>query len=173
MCEAIEAVQYKLLQEVEDIGIAIECNPTSNFKIGEIDRYDQHPITKFNTIRGHTKYPKHDISVSINTDDKGVFATSIEREYALVAHSLIRKFRHENDGLKNSDVYDWLDRIRLLSIGQRFDKRVQLDDPSEKNSLPELIKRLSKENEDEIKGRRFVERLKYCWDILFVKKSPR
>lgn len=173
MCEAIEAVQYKLLQEVEDIGIAIECNPTSNFKIGEIDRYDQHPITKFNTIRGYTKYPKHDISVSINTDDKGVFATSIEREYALVAHSLIRKFRHENDGLKNSDVYDWLDRIRLLSIGQRFDKSVQLDDPSEKNSLPELIKRLSKENEDEIKGRRFVERLKYCWDILFAKGNPR
>ena len=169
MCKVIKAVQKKLLQEVEDLGIAIECNPTSNYKIGEIDRYDEHPISKFNIIKGQTEYPKHDISVSINTDDKGVFATSIEREYALVAHSLIRKFRLENDGLKDSDVYDWLDKIRLLSISQRFDKSVHLEDPSEKNTLPELRERINKEHENKIRNMGLVERLKYCWNVILGK----
>lgn len=170
MCKAIEVVQHKLLQEVEDIGIAIECNPTSNRKIGEFDRYDEHPILKFNND-GLDLYPKRAISVSINTDDKGVFATSIEREYALVAHSLIRRFRLKNESSRVGDVYGWLDNIRLLSIGQRFDKSIHLDDPSEKNSLPVLKKRLCKEHEEEIKSRSLVERLKYCWNIIFVKKE--
>lgn len=169
MCKAIKMVQRNLLQKVENLGIAIECNPTSNYKIGEIDRYDEHPISKFNTINGQTEYPKRDISVSINTDDKGVFSTSIEREYALIAHSLIRKFRYNNDGVKGSDVYDWLDKIRLLSIGQRFDKNVHLEDPSEKNTLPELKKKIREEIKEEQKNKRLFERMKYCWTILFGK----
>lgn len=170
MCKAVESVQKKLLQEVEDLGIAIECNPTSNYKIGEIDRYDEHPISKFNTIKGQTEHPKHDISVSINTDDKGVFATSIEREYALVAHSLIRKFRYESDGVKGSEVYDWLDKVRLLSIGQRFDKSVHLEDPSENNTLSALKNKIREEIEEQ-QHKRLLERLKYCWTILIGKSN--
>lgn len=173
MCQTIEQVQHELLLQVEKEGIAIECNPTSNYKIGEIDRYDRHPITKFNSIKRPGLPKKHDVSASINTDDKGVFSTSIEREYALVAHSLIRKFRLEEENMKDSDVYEWLDNIRLHSLSQRFDKSVQLEDPSEKNTLTELKKRLVKENENEIRGMRFVGRLKYCWTILFGKRNGR
>lgn len=171
MCQVVELVQRDLLQYVEKVGIAIECNPTSNYKIGEIDRYDCHPITKFNSIKRSVHSTTYDVSVSINTDDKGVFATSIEREYALVAHSLIRRFRLEGDELKDSDVYEWLDNIRLHSIGQRFDKKVHLEDPSEKKSLSKLKEQLRDENEKEILGRRFVERLRYGWHIIFGKRN--
>jgi hypothetical protein len=173
MCRAISKVQQKLLQEVEDLGIAIECNPTSNFKIGEIDRYDHHPITKFNTIDRQSRYPRHDISASINTDDKGVFSTSIEREYALIAHALIRKYRQESSEIKDSDVYDWLDKIRFHSIEQRFDKTVHLQDPSEKHSLRELKHKIRKEVEEDIRSQRFVDRLKMSVKILFGKKNGR
>ncbi|WP_028904474.1 hypothetical protein [Prevotella sp. P6B4] len=171
MCHAICQVQQKLLQEVENLGIAIECNPTSNFKIGEIDRYDHHPITKFNTIDRQSQYPRHDISVSINTDDKGVFSTSIEREYALVAHALIRKYRYKSGEIKDSDVYDWLDKIRLYSIEQRFDKTVHLQDPTEKHTLRDLKHQIRQEVEDDIRGQRFVDRLKLSVGLLFGKKD--
>lgn len=171
MCQVVELVQHDLLQHVEKVGIAIECNPTSNYKIGEIDRYDCHPITKFNSIKRSGQSKAYDVSVSINTDDKGVFATSIEREYALVAHSLIRRFRLEGDELKDRDVYEWLDNIRLHSIGQRFDKKVHLEDPSEKESLSKLKEKLRDENEKEILGRRFVERLRYGMNIILGKRN--
>ena len=171
MCHAICQVQQELLQEVEEIGIAIECNPTSNFKIGEIDRYDHHPITKFKSIDRQSCYLRHDISVSINTDDKGVFSTSIEREYALIAHALIRKYRYENGDLKDSDVYDWLDNVRLHSIEQRFDKNVHFQDPSEKHTLRDLKHQIRQEVEDDIRGQRFVDRLKLSVGLLFGKKD--
>lgn len=43
----LEQVQQCLLTKIERLHIAIECNPTSNYKIGEMERYDEHPILKF------------------------------------------------------------------------------------------------------------------------------
>ena len=171
MCQAIAAVQKTLLQQVENLGIAIECNPTSNFKIGEIDRYDSHPITTFNSFNHNNIQARRCISVSINTDDKGVLSTSIEREYALIAHALIRKYRREGDRIKDSDVYDWLDKIRLQSLQQRFDKTIQLHDHPERKTLDDLKKHVGKEYEAEIRGKKFFDRLKWGINILFGKND--
>lgn len=167
---AIKEIQLQLLGEVEKMGLAIECNPTSNRKIGEFERYDEHPILKFNND-GLDIYPKQAISVSINTDDKGVFATSIEREYALIAHAVIRYFHNNGNKDHIYDVYDWLDRIRANSLGQRFDKeelpRVQEND----ETLSKLRKHVRKEVGDEILGKRFFDRLNYCWKVLLGKQN--
>ena len=64
--------------------LAIECNPSSNYKIGEFETYEEHPILKFFNYGLSTPYANHDIAVSINTDDQGIFATSLEREYSLI-----------------------------------------------------------------------------------------
>lgn len=45
--ELLERIQEDLMSKIERKHIAIECNPSSNYKIGEIDRYDQHPILRF------------------------------------------------------------------------------------------------------------------------------
>jgi len=42
----LEKIQDDLLDKIERRHIAIECNPSSNYKIGDIERYDQHPIVK-------------------------------------------------------------------------------------------------------------------------------
>lgn len=170
MCKAIDTVQQHLLQQVERLGIAIECNPTSNFKIGEIDRYDCHPIIKFKSLRRDYHCSRHDISVSINTDDKGVFATSIEREYALIAHALIRKLRYEGNELNDADVYEWIDQIRRNSLTQRFDKNVQLQNHPEEDTLSELKSTIEQELRNADRNKRFVDRLRLCKDILFGKK---
>lgn len=116
----LEALQQDLLNEIEERHIAIECNPTSNYKIGEIERYDRHPIVRFFNYGLETPYPPHNVSVSINTDDQGVFSTSLEREYSLMALAMER---NEISGYKNSSrsIIDWLDRVRQMSLEQRFD----------------------------------------------------
>ena len=99
--------------------LCVECNPTSNFKIGEIDRYENHPISKFHS-KGLRLFAGSHISSSINTDDKGVFSTSIEREYALMSAALIRRFGDSKKAEKK--VLSWIDDIREHSIEQKFIK---------------------------------------------------
>lgn len=115
----IEAIQEHLLCKIEKKRISIECNPSSNYKIGEMTRYDEHPIIKFFNSGLSTPYPPHDIAVSINTDDQGVFSTSLEREYSLIALAMER---NQPEGYRNSprQIIKWLDKIREMSVEQRF-----------------------------------------------------
>lgn len=173
MIGAIQKIQWQLLNEVETMGLAIECNPTSNRKIGEFDRYDQHPILKFNND-GLNLYPKRTISVSINTDDKGVFATSIEREYALIAYAFIRHFNMNGNENCYHEVYDWIDRIRLNSLSQRFDKEKMSYGDLRKETVAKYRAQILEEagkKGDDVNNRRFIERLRYCWYLLFGKRN--
>lgn len=116
----LELIQEDLMKRIEMRHIAIECNPSSNYKIGEMKRYDQHPIVRFFNFGLDTPYKLHNISVSINTDDQGVFSTSLEREYSLMALAMEK---NEIQGHYNSPrtIIEWLDRVREMSLEQRFD----------------------------------------------------
>ena len=116
-----DQVREILLEKVERLHIAIECNPSSNLRIGEMTSYIEHPIFKFYNYGLKTPYPPHEISVSINTDDSGVFSTSLEREYALLGIALEKC---EDPKFKNSPraIREWLDRVRKMSVEQRFCK---------------------------------------------------
>lgn len=117
----LEKIQQDLLGSLERKHIAIECNPSSNYKIGEMTRYDEHPIFRFFNEGIMTPYPKRKIAVSVNTDDQGVFSTSLEREYSLLALALER---NPFKGCTNAprDVDNWLNKIREMSIEQKFVK---------------------------------------------------
>lgn len=117
----VEAVRERLLCKVERLHIAIECNPSSNLRIGEMSSYIEHPIFKFNNYGLNTPYKPHEISVSINTDDSGVFSTSLEREYALMGIALEKT---DDERFRNSPraVREWLNRVRKMSVEQRFKK---------------------------------------------------
>lgn len=119
--KTIEHIREKKLQDAENRHLAIECNPTSNFRIGELRDYADHPITVFyNTDSGCGK-KSHNISVSINTDDAGVFATSIEREYAVMAKALDNKKSIMGENSDES-LFNWLHDIRRFGQEQRFVK---------------------------------------------------
>lgn len=117
----LEKIQQDLLGKIERKHIAIECNPSSNYKIGEMKLYYEHPIFKFYNEGISTPYPHREITVSINTDDQGVFSTSLEREFSLVALALER---NPFNGLTNTPraVVEWLDRIREMGVEQKFVK---------------------------------------------------
>lgn len=124
----VEEIQIAMMHYVEERNLGIETNPTSNFLIGSIEKYAEHPILKWFNLGMHhdveelEKSPQ--LSVSINTDDAGVFSTSLENEYALMAIALEK----EKDDLgkpkyKSSMIYDWIDKVRRMGIEQSFNER--------------------------------------------------
>lgn len=111
----IENLQNKMQQQISKMKIAIECCPTSNLKIGYIERYDEHPLlTKFypiDKVNSDPSYPL--IKSSINTDDRGVFHTSIYEEYSLIALALEKSVDDNNKRKYNEPtVLRYIEEIR-------------------------------------------------------------
>lgn len=121
----VTEIQKKLQFEVASKGIMIECNPSSNCLIGTFKTYEKHPIRNFFNLHLESDYKKisncPQISVSINTDDQGIFDTSLEYEYALMASALM-SIKHKNGQICYSpaQVYEYLDCIRKMGNIQSF-----------------------------------------------------
>ncbi|MDR3058889.1 MAG: hypothetical protein LBU84_12215 [Prevotella sp.] len=121
----IRDIQNGMMHTLARKRIAIETNPTSNKLIRQLKHYSDHPLTRFfnlgltNQANEISSSPQ--ISVSINTDDLGIFSTCIENEYALMAIAM-EKETDDNGNPKYTSrmIYDWLDRIRSMGFEQRF-----------------------------------------------------
>ncbi len=60
--------------------------------------------------------------MSINTDDQGIFDTSLENEYAILVECMAQM---KNDGKRkyNDDIiFDYIDHIREMGLNQVFPK---------------------------------------------------
>lgn len=121
-------VQEQMRYEISQRNIGIECNPSSNFLIGTFKDYLKHPIFRFND---ESLYPLYDprsqirnprILASINTDDLGIFSTSLENEYALIACALEENNAYcpEDQIILPDNIYKWLDNIRQNGLDQSF-----------------------------------------------------
>ena len=119
--DLIYQLQEKMIQKLVQEGIGIETNPSSNYLIGTIQKYDEHPILRFNS-RKLKDVPKNmSLHVSMNTDDQGVFDTLLENEYALMAMAL-KKAKDENHQplYDIEDIYEWIDYVRKMGVEQVF-----------------------------------------------------
>lgn len=105
--KGITAIRDQLITLIKQKRIAIETCPTSNYMIGPFDRYDELPVNKF-----LDSMP--DNPISINTDDKGVMATSIEGEYTLMAASMAKR------NVPDADIRAKLDRVIKDAKMSRF-----------------------------------------------------
>lgn len=76
--QIVSEIQNHLLKKIKERDIVIESNPTSNLCIGPFEDYCNLPLFKFE---------ESGVRYSVNTDDKGVFATSLSNELSLVAES--------------------------------------------------------------------------------------
>lgn len=120
----IRKVQDRLAEEMANRGIQIECNPTSNYLIGTFRRYDRHPIIRFNNsglIRcDGTHVPAPQLSVSINTDDLGIFDTTLGNEYAMLAAALGRMEIQGKPLYSIDSLYQYLEHVREMGFEQSF-----------------------------------------------------
>lgn len=85
-------LQDALQLELAAKGISIESNPSSNVLIGTFGVYEKHPVFRFNNTDLEIDPQKYrecpQLTVSVNTDDLGIFDTSQEFEYALLYYAL-------------------------------------------------------------------------------------
>lgn len=109
ICAIIEKLQNYIMAVIAKKGIAIESNPSSNIKIGPIDDYCNHPVFRFMA---------NGLNVSINTDDKGIFATSLPNEYSLVANA----FYQNGHTIAESALL--IERLKEQAWMQRFKKEM-------------------------------------------------
>lgn len=114
-------LQKKMRRFISEKGLAIECNLSSNRLIGTFGDYRRHPLFKFNSHLISNLPNPDNISVSLNTDDQGVFDTSLENEYALLVQCM-SEMRDENSVRLYSDevIYEYVDYVRRLSVSQTF-----------------------------------------------------
>lgn len=117
----VNEIQDSMIGELVKKGICIETNPSSNYLIGTIEKYDQHPVFRFNSRKLKPAERNHALCVSINTDDQGVFDTLLENEYALICLAL-RKAKDDKGGqlYDVEDIYEWLDYVREMGMEQVF-----------------------------------------------------
>lgn len=119
--QLVRELQDSMIRQLVGAGIGIETNPSSNYLIGTIRKYEEHPILRFNARKLKAVEAGVSLSVSINTDDQGVFDTLLENEYALMALAL-KKAKEKDSGSMYDieDVYEWIDYVRRMGIEQVF-----------------------------------------------------
>lgn len=111
-------LQKAVCKMVAERGICVECNLTSNVLISNVKRYDAHPIGKFRKIKDDKR---NELKVTLGTDDKGVFATSLYNEYALLATSMMKKKRKQGyDSWHDQHVADYIKHLADNSMRYKF-----------------------------------------------------
>lgn len=119
--QLVRELQDKMIGQLVCTGIGIETNPSSNYLIGTIKKYDEHPILRFNSRKLRETEKNMSLNVSINTDDQGVFDTMLENEYALMSLALKKARDKEARSLYDlEDIYEWVDYVRQMGIEQVF-----------------------------------------------------
>ena len=123
--DGIEKLQKAMQNFVSERGIGIETNPTSNYLISVMNSYEEHPILRFYNKGLDADYEEKNtcpqLFVSVNTDDKGIFRTSLENEFSYLAASLESEEKPNGEKKYNRQmVYQWIDDIREMGIEQSF-----------------------------------------------------
>lgn len=125
--EAAVAVQKTMQKDIAARGIGIETNPSSNVASAQLKdmrnilsyMYNKDLIWNADELKNCPQ-----INVSINTDDKGVFHTSLENEYALMACALENVKNEKGKPVYNRQmIYQWIDNVREMGNMQTFRDR--------------------------------------------------
>ncbi len=117
-CEAIRAVQKKLLSEIIQRELVIEVNPSSNLSIGLFSCLKEHSI--FRWFPPHREKGKSYPWVVVGSDDPGIFYTELWYEYIFLARAA------KELGYTQHEIYSWLEELRktgfVFSFVPREDK---------------------------------------------------
>lgn len=121
--KAIDYVQQEMRRKVTYRGIGIETNPSSNLLISNFKHMEEHPISVFYDYMLLNDSSKVQMNVSINTDDKSIFSTSLPNEYAYLAFYLEHKKNEDGKYAYNHlNIMQWLNNIRIMGNEQSFIK---------------------------------------------------
>lgn len=110
--QLVTQIQEEMIKQLKRLKISVEVNPSSNVLIGALERYEKHPIFRFVNV---ASMPSSSICASINTDDLGIFDTSLQNEYALIATAM-----KKNNKYNSKNIKAYLNQLRKFGIEQKF-----------------------------------------------------
>lgn len=84
----IGRLQKVMMKRLEELGVTIESNPTSNLMLSGLERYDELPLLRHSST---VRFWGMHLPFTINTDDKGLFGTTLQNEFALMAKAMSKK----------------------------------------------------------------------------------
>lgn len=107
----VKQLQLKMRSYVTEKGIAIESCPSSNFLISNLDTFDEIPTFQLFPLR-ESHNPFRRLNVCVNTDDQGVFYTSLVKEYTLLMATKWKELE-DDDMREHSDdkILIWIKRL--------------------------------------------------------------
>lgn len=123
--QLMHRMQNAMQEFVESSGLIVECNPSSNVLIGTFQDYRNHPVFRFNNTGLAYDQREHDgcpqLHICVNTDDLGVFDTSLEFEYALLYQTLREHERAPGEpAYRSQDIINYLDGLRRMGLQAVF-----------------------------------------------------
>lgn len=139
-----QAVQTYMCHKVQNMGVYIETNPTSNLLIGDVRSLQEYHIENLNDhlLRETTSAA---VLISVNSDDPLLFNTNIENELALVYHMLLYR------GMGREQVIDWIDKVRQYGLDSSF-VRTTKSRQSQMKELDQIIQQLARLRKELIEG---------------------
>lgn len=102
--DLIRCAQKKVQNFLRQRQIVIEACPSSNVLIGPIEGLENHQI--FELTLDDDWDLRHELKVTVNTDNPGMLGTSLDHEYYLLAETLIKQ------GVPELKVLRWLSWLR-------------------------------------------------------------
>ena len=124
----ITSIQQAMQADLAGKGIAIECNPSSNLKIGRFSRYEEHPIFRFYPP-GKNFAESLCLPVSVNTDDRGVFSTSLTNEFSLLALAMMKQQTADGKRVWSDEtISNYLAKLIKNGKEQRFSRNYDTEE---------------------------------------------
>lgn len=117
--DLVKQLQIRMRSFMLEKGVAVESCPTSNFLISNVDEFKDIPTFQLFPIReSHSDFVR--LNVSINTDDKGVFYTSLAKEYSLLAGTLRKEMENGLRVHSDDKILNWVEHLINNSKQQCF-----------------------------------------------------
>lgn len=118
--KAVELIQQEMRRKLTYRDIGIETNPSSNLLISDFGKMEDHPISVFYDDILLNDSSRVQMNVSINTDDKSIFSTSLTNEYAYLEFYLEHKKKDGKYAYSRYNILQWLNSIRIMGNEQSF-----------------------------------------------------
>ena len=122
--EITKIIQSLVKKAVDEKGVIVEINPSSNVVIADIDTIDE------NQVYGINNYGYHfdNLIVCINSDDPSVFNTNVANELGYIYFGMLEKNSNREAALS------WIDKLRENGMSASFIR----GDESDEQTLKEL-----------------------------------
>lgn len=133
----LERLQIHLRNKLNEKGVVVEANPTSNLAISGIERLFHHPVMNLNT-KGLVREEQEGsgLVISINSDDPAVFNTSISNELSYIFYLL------EDKGYPRDSILEWIEKIREWGVMTSFIEDRKMDKKDLIAEIDEIMNQL-------------------------------